>query len=334
MSLLLTRRQALGTASAVVSACALSTLASCSAHSEVLPQGWDRVLTHGVLVPVRSEWEHRTAAEEVPLWADLWAAKDSSVHLLVGSPVADAHDAALVEARAALRAALPGYAVATTTSTADSAERTLSIEDFTTSAPGFEEGRLWVVSGAETVAAVALAATRLSHADCEVIVGGLRLGPVAGAGAAPEGWVRVGRGDLTALVPESWRLLGPVPGSKRWTDSWADADPDGFSRARLLLCADTGVHTLEDALARIESDSVSGAVPGYRAVGDHTLRIHEAAATRRDFAFTGGSGVLWVVDVGDTIGAVQLTVVDEALKASPELISDIERGLWVKGDEK
>ena len=94
------------------------------------------------------------------------------------------------------------------------------------------------------------------------------------------------------------------------------------------------MHTLEDALARIESDSVSGAVPGYQAVGDHTLRIHGAAATRRDFAFTGGSGVLWVIDVGDTIGAVQLTVVDEALKASPELISDIERGLWVKGDEK
>lgn len=334
MSPLLSRRQALGTVSAVVSVCALGALTACSARSEVLPQGWDRVFTHGVLVPVRSEWEHRAAAEEVPLWADLWAAKDASVHLLVGSPVADAHEAALMEARAALRAALPGYAVATTTSTADSSERKLSMEDFTTSSPGFEEGRLWVVSGAETVTAVALAATRLPHADCEVIIEGMRPGPLAGAGAAPEGWARAGRGNLTVLVPETWRTLGAVPGSKRWTDSWADADPDGLSRARLLLCADTGARTLEDALARIESDSVSGAVPGYRAVSDHALQVNGASATRRDFTFDGGSGVLWAIDVGDTIGAVQLTVIDAALTASPELIGDIEAGLWVKGDEK
>ena len=333
MSSRLSRRRALGAASAFASACALGLLSACAARSQVLPQGWDRVLTHGVLVPVRSEWEHRAAAEDVPLWADMWVAKDASVHLLVGSPEADTPEAALVEARAALRASLPGYTVTTTTSSADSTERSLSMEDFTTTSPGFEEGRLWLISSAETVAAVVLAASRLSHDDCEVVVNGMRLGPVAGAGTAPQGWVRAGRGDLTVLVPESWRVLGPVPGSERWTDSWADADADGLSRARLLLCSDTGTRTLEDALARIESDSVSGAVPGYRADSDHDLRINGAAAIRRDFAFEGGSGSLWVIDVGATIGAVQLSALEAALEAAPELVGDIEKGLWVKGNE-
>ncbi|QPL05016.1 MULTISPECIES: hypothetical protein [Actinomyces] len=333
MTPLLSRRQALGVASAVASVCVLGALTSCSARSEVLPRGWDRVLTHGVLVPVRSEWEHRTAPDDVPLWTDLWVAQDASVHLLVGSPTAGSHEAALVEARAALRAALPGYAVRTTTSTVDGSERRLSMEDFTTSSPGFEAGRLWVVSGAETIAAVALTASQLSHADCEVIVAGMSLGPVAGAGTPPEGWARVGRGDVTVLVPKTWRTFGAVPGSKRWTDSWADADPDGLSRARLLLCSDTGARTREDALARIESDSVSGAVPGYRAVSDHALQVNGASATRRDFTFDGGNGALWVIDVHDTVGAVQLTVIDAALTASPGLIGDVEGGLWVRGHE-
>ena len=168
------------------------------------------------------------------------------------------------------------------------------------------------------------------------------------------------RGATTLGVPRTWSTTGAVHGSERWLASWADADPDGFARALVVLCPDTGKQSAVDALAQIEADDVAGALPGFQRAGEPSrLDIGEDDVSALRLAFTygapatastaapatataastaaprdaeAGTGVLWVLqrngtdNAAATVSAVQLAL---ARGADESVVEAMEASLWL-----
>ena len=164
-------------------------------------------------------------------------------------------------------------------------------------------------------------------------------------------------------MPRTWSITGAVHGSERWLASWADADPDGFARALVVLCPDTGKQSAVDALAQIEADDVAGALPGFQRAGEPSrLDIGEDDVSALRLAFTygapatataastaapatataastaaprdaeAGTGVLWVLqrngtdNAAATVSAVQLAL---ARGADESVVEAMEASLWL-----
>ena len=148
---------------------------------------------------------------------------------------------------------------------------------------------------------------------CPAPRGSRRTGPAWGAGAPPPG------------------CPGAVHGSERWLASWADADPDGFARALVVLCPDTGKQSAVDALAQIEADDVAGALPGFQRAGEPSrLDIGEDDVSALRLAFTYGAPA--TATAVSTATAASTAAPATATAASTAAPRDAEAGtgvLWV-----
>lgn len=324
------RRPALALLGAVPLAIGLS---ACSSRGSVASRGWSQVLAAGTYLPVRSDWKHSTASEAMALFSDMWAqASGTSYRMVVGTPSAlSSPDAMMTEADSALRAALPGYRVTTEEGRTERGETTIHIKDFATDAEFAKAGRLWILHNGVNAAAVALMASDLSEKYRSVIDKGLSLLDSSDAPAAPDGWGRVGRDGTTLAVPRNWSVIGAVAGSKRWRESWADADLDGATRARVLLAPKTGKSSVVDALAQIEADSIAGSLKGYKRRGaPQTLKLRQkgVSATRVDFTYgsSAAQGALWVVQAKGRVSAIQVAF---SGKADNDIVTGMEKSIWV-----
>ncbi|WP_103062011.1 hypothetical protein [Actinomyces qiguomingii] len=303
-------------------------VAACSGSS-VLPAGWERVIVSGAYVPIRSDWRHASALDGIGLYSDMWQDVESPSHtLMVGVPSAGLESQGmLAEAEDALRSSLPGFRVVSQAATAERRDAQLLYKDFTTTYAGARTGRIWLLTDERAAIAVALAAEYLDEGHRDVLDTELSLVP-SELPAVDSGWTRVGRGVTSFAVPGTWAVTGAPTKSERWTEGWADADLDGAARARVLLAPDTGESSVVDALAKIESDSVAGALPRYARVSEpKELEVDSqghASGIRVDFAYGNGrkaQGTLWVLGGAGTVSAIQLTfsgAADEGVTAKME----------------
>ena len=265
---------------------------SCSRGTEA-PAGWERVVVDNLSVLIGSGWQHRPVHEGVAVFTDLWQEQEGPRHILIaGSPGVSAADDALAEALDALRASWPGLRATSQAGRMQQDGRDLAFVDIATASPDLVSGRLWSVSADGACAVVVLGASRLDEAKRTVVEESLRLVVIPDAPTLPTDWIRVGRDATTFGVPRAWSVTGAVHGSERWKASWADADLDGFARARVVLCPDTGESSALDALAQIEADSIAGALPGFERAGAATwvdVGVETVKALRLPFTY-GGSG--------------------------------------------
>ena len=328
----------------------------CSA-GDAAPRGWNRVLADDVSLLVRNDWEHSPAQDGLALFTDLWREDGGAGQVVaVGSARTASAANALQEGIAALRAAVRGFRVVSASATAARSGPAIAGLDVAATVPDLTGGRLWALAAEGVCAVVLLGAARPDADSRRIVEDSLRLETLPGAPRLAEGWTRVGRGATTLGVPRTWSVTGAVQGSERWPASWADADPDGFARALVVLCPDTGKQSAIDALAQIEADDVAGALPGFQRTGEPSrLDIGEdgASALRLAFAYgspatataaapatttaasrdaDAGTGVLWVLqrngtdNAAATVSAVQLAL---ARGADESVVEAMEASLWL-----
>ena len=335
----------------------------CSA-GDAAPRGWNRVLADDVSLLVRNDWEHSPAQDGLALFTDLWREDGGAGQVVaVGTARTASAANALQEGIAALRAALPGFRVASASATAERSGTTIAYLDVASASPDLTGGRLWALAAEGVCAVVLLGAARPDAGNRRIVEDSLRLETLSGAPRLAEDWARVGRGATTLGVPRTWSITGAVHGSERWLASWADADPDGFARALVVLCPDTGKQSAVDALAQIEADDVAGALPGFQRAGEPSrldigeddvsaLRLAftygapatataastaaprdaEAASTAAPRDAEAGTGVLWVLqrngtdNAAATVSAVQLAL---ARGADESVVEAMEASLWL-----
>ena len=303
----------------------------CSA-GDAAPRGWNRVLADDVSLLVRNDWEHSPAQDGLALFTDLWREDGGAGQVVaVGTARTASAANALQEGIAALRAALPGFRVASASATAERSGTTIAYLDVASASPDLTGGRLWALAAEGVCAVVLLGAARPDAGNRRIVEDSLRLETLSGAPRLAEDWARVGRGATTLGVPRTWSITGAVHGSERWLASWADADPDGFARALVVLCPDTGKQSAVDALAQIEADDVAGALPGFQRAGEPSrLDIGEDDVSALRLAFTYGAPA--TATAVSTATAASTAAPATATAASTAAPRDAEAGtgvLWV-----
>lgn len=326
----LRRRSALVLLGAVPLAVGLN---ACSSRGPVAPRGWSQVLAAGAYLPVRSDWKHSAASGAIALFSDMWAQTSGFPYrMVVGNPSAlSSADAVMAEADSALRAALPGYRVTTEEGRAERSKTTVHFKDFATDAEFARTGRLWILHNGVSAAAAALMASDLSQEYRSVVDEGLSLLDPSGVPAAPDGWGRVGRDGTALAVPRTWSIVGAVAGSKRWRESWADADLDGATRTRVLLAPNTGKSSVTDALAQIEADSIAGSLKGYTRRGaPQALKLgqKDVSGVRVDFTYgsSAAQGTMWIVQAKERVSAIQVAF---SGRADSDIVTRMEKSIWV-----
>lgn len=288
-------------------------ITGCSAIWPGSPKGWSTVLVSNAYVPVREDWVHLPAPKEMPLFSDMWVeSAGGSHHFVIGAPMSNSDFSAIfVEAEAALRSSLPGYIALKDSLKEERNGLTISFRDFASKAEFARSGRLWVFSKDGATIVGALVAENLNEEYRYRVQTGLKL-TSSQETAVPVGWGRVGRDEVTFAIPRSWATTGAPVGSKRWREGWADSDPDGTARVRVLLCPSTGHSSAEDALAQIESDSKAGSINGYerrKAPMSFKYGSEESYGIRVDYSYEDGlsQGVLWLLQGSNRIAAIQLS---------------------------
>lgn len=308
---------------------ALATLSGCTTGTALGPE-WIRSRLGAVTLPVPRSWTHSAPARSDGLWEDLWAEPGGGLRLIAGRPTMSQDPSRMLdEARSSLARASTGLvARAVEASGADSDGGVRLVEDLTTTTPGAEHGRLWLLSNGEEGIAVALLGEELDAEVLGAISDGLAIDAASGAPALAEGWRRAGVGALSLAVPVDWSATGALVGSTRWRAGWADTDDDGTARARVLLAPSMEQTSALDALARIESDSVAGALPGFERLSDveavprdglEILRLRFGADGQQE-------GALWALASEGRVVAVQLVIADAALAGVAEVV---EESLWM-----
>ena len=288
-------------------------MSGCAAARPTLPKGWSTVLVSDAYVPVREEWKHFPAPKEMPLFSDMWVTPSgNSHHLVIGVPQKKSDlAAALLETETSLRSVLPGYRSLGSDIKEERNGLTLNFKDFESHAEFAKSGRLWIFRNDGTTVVGALMAGSLNEEYQNTVQTGMRLTSSNGVDV-PEGWGKVGRDGVSFAIPRSWAITGTPVGSKRWRESWADCDPDGTARIRVLLCPATGHNSTDDALAQIESDSIAGSVNGYkRRKAPMSLKYgsEDTSGVRVDYSYDKGSsqGVLWIVQKKESVAAIQMS---------------------------
>lgn len=284
-------------------------LMSACARPDAAQPGWDRVLVDGVSLLVRNDWTHGPAPEALGSFHEQWYVDgDNGCLVAVGASSETDMSAALEEGTTDLRSFLPGFEVVTDTVTLERSGTGIAYLDVRSRSTQYPAGRLWVLSGVGECVAVFMGYGAGGHADRETVQGSLMLVVSPEAPSLPTAWRRVGRGATTLGVPRSWTVCGALAGSGRWSETWADADLDGYARALVLLCPDLGKTSANDALAQLESDASQGAIPGYK-----RLREPEPFTLRAG----GGSGVKVSFDYRNTVTRTPAPVSTATVEATP-----------------
>ena len=308
-----------------------ASISGCSLRPSVASQGWSKVLVSEAYIPVRSDWQHSVAPDQVSLFSDMWMESAGSPYrLIVGSPTSVSDPQATgAEVNAALRSVLSGYSVTTQEQVMERDSATIRFCDFEAEPEFAKQGRFWIVHNKASSVCAALMAANMNEEYQTVITEGLSL-LESDAPAVPDGWARVGRDNITLAVPRDWGVNGAPSHSKRWKESWADADLDGSTRSRLLLASNLGKTKIVDALAQIESDSIAGALKGYNrrsAPVVAKVRQDKVSGTRVDFicGTSKSQGSLWVFEASGVTSAVLLTFAD---KSNADTVAVVEKSIW------